>query len=1253
MKHIVQRIKSNLVQLLFSVLIAVSRTISDCLFWLQPEDKSNKDINDFLPLTPTLLSKSDIAEYEVQLDNALQGKICKQISNIAVSGSYAVGKSSFIRTFIYHHAEYRHTPIISMAKFSAQSEEGEPEAIKADVPEPAVNGQKLATKDRKKLLEQIEIEKSILEQLVYSAKPETLPLSKFKRLRETPKRFVLFVVLLVASIVLLLAELMGVMTPSHTEVNGYQINVRWLSLSYIALFLAYMLQPFINTIRSYSITKFSWRGMDFEKQHHRSFLRENVDEFIYFFDKTKVRLVVFEDIDRLEPLQAMAILTHIREVNRLVNLNRTTPIFFIYAVKDDLFKAEERTKFFDLIIPIVPVINSNNAYEMLAKALGLESDNRSSSGDLTKQLVKDVSLFFGDLRLIYNLVNEYKLYKSKLSKSHQLDLNKLFALLVVKTMYPSVYTQLLINQGLISDVVSRFPEAKAAIASDLCSRKESITKLLSDKRELITKRRKELLLSFWVNFSESSNISSFPTNIEISGIALDLVSAIEPGSEFEMFMLGERGNRASVFYWANYSRYSAGSFMHPESLKNIDGLTYRQCRDLIDINNTSLEAELSDLSVQLRQIGNYRLKDLISEEHARKVLLEPLGNEYDVIKYLFLHGYIGEDYSDYTSFFYPGTITQEDKVKVQQIKLLNKLQLDTLFDKPKEVLEQLQPQDLEGGRGLLKSLIPELLKTENSAKLEAALSKSSAFASELTTIWLDLSAVTDRQELLNRLLDSDLSAAIAMLKLLESSSEYGEELKRQFIIELLSDTDNLNQVKLESVETFCKTVSGLTNLHDFEAIRSDWFWESNKIKYFRLNRVPEILAEKIRNSGQFEMNKTTLTTLLDHEFGENTYSVMSYQSVLSSKSSSFIQKIDDHILSFFELLKESERWRESYDSSLQILAKLNLPVEDKLAAAKSVGKTFGSDVIPENCLLLFISNDLLDVSLGEVWAVKNKLNSMQIATPKEVRKVMSEFVDRHIASLVSEINDIGLDDDYLVYLLELETSETTFHTLLNSQAFEIDVLVRLDLPENRWLTLIDAGLYTYSDDLFSVVQQKSKKAAAKLLLKGWPRRYNLSLEKGSILQETGIYILQSQSIEIKEKLRVNRELGNIDYTNYASLAEEIVDNALKLGLSLAPVANSLVNQVKRSQKTELRAKVALHFISEKNTNFAEACEILSSFKVQGLQNFITMPSYLIVQDALVYRELLNRLHILGFVGKVKSESEGKLKAYVRPSMCSN
>ena len=61
----------------------------------------------------------------------------------------------------------------------------------------------------------------------------------------------------------------------------------------------------------------------------------------------------------------------IRELNSLLNNSKylNKKIQFIYAIKDDLFANKDKHKFFDYIIPVVPVMDYTNSYNKMKEFL--------------------------------------------------------------------------------------------------------------------------------------------------------------------------------------------------------------------------------------------------------------------------------------------------------------------------------------------------------------------------------------------------------------------------------------------------------------------------------------------------------------------------------------------------------------------------------------------------------------------------------------------------------------------------------------------------------------------------------------------------------------------------------------------------------------------------------------------------------------------------------------------------------------------
>ena len=132
-------------------------------------------------------------------------------------------------------------------------------------------------------------------------------------------------------------------------------------------------------------------------QETPSLLNNCLDEIVYFA-KLEYKVVIFEDLDRLGTPE---IFVKLREINKIVNNNIVdgNPVRFVYAVRDDLFLgADARTKFFDFILPVIPFMDSRNAFTLLKRKMALDK--------YSDKYLKDIAAYINDMRSLQNLVNE-------------------------------------------------------------------------------------------------------------------------------------------------------------------------------------------------------------------------------------------------------------------------------------------------------------------------------------------------------------------------------------------------------------------------------------------------------------------------------------------------------------------------------------------------------------------------------------------------------------------------------------------------------------------------------------------------------------------------------------------------------------------------------------------------------------------------------------------------------------------------------
>ena len=91
-----------------------------------------------------------------------------------------------------------------------------------------------------------------------------------------------------------------------------------------------------------------------------------------------------------------------KEINTILNasIDKKT-IQFIYATSDTIFEdSEERTKFFDTIIPVVP-ITGGLSFEIFFQEI-------FKNLKIDKEVIKRISKHINYARIALDIVNEYK-----------------------------------------------------------------------------------------------------------------------------------------------------------------------------------------------------------------------------------------------------------------------------------------------------------------------------------------------------------------------------------------------------------------------------------------------------------------------------------------------------------------------------------------------------------------------------------------------------------------------------------------------------------------------------------------------------------------------------------------------------------------------------------------------------------------------------------------------------------------------------
>lgn len=390
------------------------------------EETSEKQISLLSPVDDFKRHK----EYIIRLKNAIDKP---NVFNIALTGSYGAGKSSILKTFKTHYQEY-HYVNVSLASF-----------VEARQPE---SNDKSNCKEEDCFEEQLEY--SILQQLFYHVKAKNIPESRFGRIERTSYKHriltVLKVLLFIVSCLFLFCQEM--VTKYFLIPTAFLKTslVFWISISVFLLGIIVISFHLILCIKKISIKnlKLDNATIELEEKKNVSIMNRYLDEIIYLFQEKKYDVVIFEDIDRFENTH---IFTKLRELNLILNQSEEVGrrIVFLYALKDDIFaNAEERTKFFDYIVPVIPFVNVSNSGDLFRRKI---ANLHIPEAEVRSSFITDISAFVNDMRVLTNVVNEFDLYRNLLDK--KLNKEKLLAMILYKNLYPTDFSLLHQNKGVV------------------------------------------------------------------------------------------------------------------------------------------------------------------------------------------------------------------------------------------------------------------------------------------------------------------------------------------------------------------------------------------------------------------------------------------------------------------------------------------------------------------------------------------------------------------------------------------------------------------------------------------------------------------------------------------------------------------------------------------------------------------------------------------------------------------------------------
>lgn len=724
--------------------------------------------SEYKDLAPTS-NAENVEEYLNALKWALEQE---KITNIALAGPYGSGKSSIIDTFLEKHKDesvfqtytaennswiinkikscilqrdkvYRFNEIskkISMATFI------ESNSNKQCKNEAHENEDKAA---KKICISADEVEKGILKQLFYTIDPKKIPQSRYRKLHPInfsniiTKVIVYFAISLIF-IFIFYYEKMASIFSGISAVLSY-VGVSLLSCVFVFVAFAVFIWAISKVVYDFSI-KYSIKGIklssniDIQKEEGtgESVFNKNLDEIVCFFESTKYRVIFFEDLDRLDD---RTIFVHLRELNNLLNCNEMIKekVVFVYAVKDDIFTKEDRTKFFDFIIPVIPIINSTNSGEVLQQFLQ-EAKEHGIKHDISQNFVLDVAPYIADMRILRNIYNEFVVYKSILTDNQGVELKdaQMLALIIYKNLCPDDFADIQNEQGLIKQAF----EDKYRFISEEKSRLQieinALSNSIDDYKHEILESIKEIKIAMLVNLTKDQGIVKELWYGYYSG---DMITANQILSdEFELDYFKEHNIERIVYYDLMNGR---SNDININNFNKAIEPYVKRIRKRIEVESKGLNEfskKIRNLKELQRSIVENSMSDILEKYNDFKFSRD-IG-ENKLLVFLLRRGYIDEKYANYINYFKGNTITKDDMNFILSVKNQEAKPWDYAITKTDMVIRRLQEYEFERKEIYNFDLLEQLLAGCNdNVKLELFFKR---LADETKLSWDFIDEFTDR-----------------------------------------------------------------------------------------------------------------------------------------------------------------------------------------------------------------------------------------------------------------------------------------------------------------------------------------------------------------------------------------------------------------------------------------------------------------------------------------------------------------------------
>ena len=664
---------------------------------------------DFNKLAPTNIIDEKSEIYVSALDFALKEN---DIRNIAITGIYGAGKSSVWKMYRKSKLKNNKTPDLNDMKGK----------LKSSITVSLSKFEDLSLHDSVDFNNRVE--RQIINQMASQIKPQKIGLSKYRykhnlSIWELCVKVILSISFILSIIAYLQKDIIIGLLDKKIDSNlFFFFDLFMFTIPTIVFFVNLYKKNFVN------ISKINIKGNEIYSKNEKddiSIFDRDIREIVYLLASSNVKIVVFEDLDRYKNVE---IFTKLRELNFLVNSyietnhftkmicnskNEEKIIRFIYMIEDGIFLSKERTKFFDFIIPIIPIVDSKNSDDQLRNLL------KNVGRNISDKLLKNIALYIDDMRILKNIVNEYIIYSRIIPFDDlNLDSDKLFAIITIKNIFPKIFDDLQNDRGNIHIVFEKINEFRNSSKGKIQKEIQKLDERIKFINSIIEQNKFEamaLMISNEIYIREPKYTS------------WSELLRYWDGNKDEEFLVANYYKSEYMDYDCFVNTYVTNTKENREKLDKIpeqkENELYKLHNSKQEYQNDLLQLDVLSYKKLLHRMSAEELDELFSILNKENENTE--GKDYfGLIRFLLIDGLLDETY-----WYYKGRINKElgstftfkDRIYIKNLLEAKKPTPFFPVDSPKNIICYLSDSDFSRPNILNKFIILECITQEFKDKL--------------------------------------------------------------------------------------------------------------------------------------------------------------------------------------------------------------------------------------------------------------------------------------------------------------------------------------------------------------------------------------------------------------------------------------------------------------------------------------------------------------------------------------------------------